>query len=89
MKFVRVILIIILIILIILTIAITSQASPGLLNSNADPPVPARLQSLFPRWLRRRRANPLHFEHWLVIAQIIMMMVLMVILIICFLRQSW
>ena len=83
MKFVLVILIIILtIILIILIPTITSQASPGLLNSNADPPVPARLQSLFPRWLRRRRANPLHFEHWLVIAWIIMMMVLIMIMII-------
>ena len=89
MKFVLVILTIVLTIILITTI--TSQASPGLLNSNADPPVPARLQSLFPRWLRRRRANPLHFEHWLVIAQIIMMMVLMVITITilrCFLRQS-
>ena len=88
MKFVLVILIIILTILIT---TITSQASPGVFNSNADPPVPARLQSLFPRWLRRRRTNPLHFEHWLVIAEILMMMVLMMIMIIilmCFLRRS-
>ena len=81
MKFVLLILTIIIILTILIT-TITSQASPSLLNSDSDPPVPAGLQSLFPRWLRRRRANPLHFKHWLVIAWIIMMMVLVMIMII-------